>query len=147
MNKELNLGDVMDRQKIEEMIAWSTHFVIEQFKNSLTSLATEYNLTWNLFKQKITNLLLTASFLFVKIDSSNKKLDDKLTRFELVKSFLSAIKDNFIKSLMQTNIYRDWLCTLERQSSFRIAIRIVFVGIALYQLYIWWNKPSNGHQA
>ena len=144
---KLNTGDVIDKKIIDRMIVWSTHFVIGQFKNSVTNLAAEYNLTWKKLKQKITNMLLTASFLLVKINGFNEKLNDKLTCSDLVKSFLRAIKDNFIKHLMQTNIYRDWLRTLERQGSFGTAIRVVFFGIAIYQLYIWWNKPRNGHYA
>ena len=143
MVKSLKLASrETDKETIKEMIAWSTNFVIEQFKYSVTSLFDSDILTWKLFKQKVCNMYLTASALLTKIFSSNAKLDnDKLTNFELVKSFLCAIKDKFIEELMKTNIYRDWLRMLER-SRFVTAIKIVIVSISVYQLYAWWTKPS-----
>ena len=154
MNKELELTHNkkviigLNRAKIQEMITWSTYFVIEQFKNQLSSLLggdkDNDKTLWERFKEKRNNLYITADIFLSEVVRSNKQLPDhtRLTTFELVKSFMSAMKDYFIQMIMQTNLYRDCLRMLERHGLYGTVVKIALYGLAAAVVYKWFIKPS-----
>ena len=139
---------VETRDQLDGLIRCSTNIVIGQLVTQISNITNNEYPTFKCavkeIMKKFCNLYLTSQILLDKILVHNQNMseNDRMTVFELVKSFMSAIKKNFIEKFIKTKIYRDCLRMLERHGSFGTVIKIVIGAIVVYQLYTWWTMPS-----